>query len=82
MAPVGSYELLVWLIRTSGTLERGPSAEHVCESAACRAAARPLPASAVDGERTGGSERGTSGPALAARGSGRRAAGHPRQRAA
>jgi hypothetical protein len=28
---VGSYELLVWLIRTSGALERGPSAGHPCE---------------------------------------------------
>src|SRR5947199_9563319 len=29
---VGSYELLVWLIRTSGVLERGPSAGHPCET--------------------------------------------------
>ena len=79
---VGSYELLVWLIRTSGAAGRGPSAEHLCDGAACRAAARPVPASAADGERTGGSERDTSDPALAARGSGRRAVGHPRQRAA
>ena len=60
---VGSYELLVWLIRTSGAAERGPSAEHLCNGAACRAAARPVPAPAVDGERPGGSERGTSDPA-------------------
>ena len=79
---VGSYELLVWLIRTSGAAERGPSAEHLCNSAACRAAARPVPASAADGERPGGSERGTSGPGVAARGSGRRAVAHPRRRAA
>ena len=60
---VGSYELLVWLIRASGAAARGPSAEHPCNSAACRAAARPVPASAADGERPAGSERGTSDPA-------------------
>jgi Protein of unknown function (DUF2637) len=37
---VGSYELLVWLIRISGKLERERSVERVCENAACRAAAR------------------------------------------
>ena len=55
---VGSYELLVWLIRTSGAADRGPSAAHLCTGAARRAARRPVPASAVDGERPG-----TSGPA-------------------
>jgi hypothetical protein len=49
---VGSYELLVWLIRTSGALERGPSAEpsaeHHCEDTACRAAARSVSAEAID----------------------------------
>ncbi len=34
---VGSYELLVWLIRTSGAVEPGPLAEHLCNRAACRA---------------------------------------------
>src|SRR5580693_7468989 len=33
---VGSYELLVWLIRTSGAVERGSSAEHPCNRAARR----------------------------------------------
>ena len=60
---VGSYELLVWLIRTSGAADRRPSAAHLCTGAACRAARRPIPASAIDDERPGGSERGTSGPA-------------------
>ena len=60
---VGSYELLVWLIRASGAADREPSAEHLCTGAACRAAARPLPAPAIDGERPGGSERVTSDPA-------------------
>ena len=35
---IGSYELLVWLIRTSGPTTRGLSAEHHCKDAACRAA--------------------------------------------
>jgi hypothetical protein len=37
---VGSYELLVWLIRTSGTAEHGPSAECLCDATACRATPR------------------------------------------
>jgi Protein of unknown function (DUF2637) len=59
---VGSYELLVWLIRTSGAVQRGPPEEHLCNGAACRAAIRSLPISAVDGDRPGGSERYASGP--------------------
>ena len=57
---VGSYELLVWLIRTSGAAGLGPSAEHLGNGAACRAARRLVPASAFDGERPGGIQRGTS----------------------
>ena len=30
----GSYELLVWIIRTSGAADRGPSAAHLCPGAA------------------------------------------------
>jgi hypothetical protein len=37
---VGSYELLVWLIRTSGTAEHRPPAEHLGDAAARRAARR------------------------------------------
>src|SRR5262245_39666090 len=37
---VGSYELLVWLIRASGPTTRGLPAEHRCKDAACRAAVR------------------------------------------
>jgi hypothetical protein len=59
---VGSYELLVWLIRTSGAAERGPWAEHLSNRAACRTAIRPLPVSAVAGDRPGGSQRHASGP--------------------
>jgi hypothetical protein len=59
---VGSYELLVWLIRTSGAAERGPSAEHPCNRVACRTAIRSLPIAAVDGDRPGASERQASGP--------------------
>ena len=60
---VGSYELLVWLIRTSGTAAPRPPAGHSGTGAACRAAARPVPASAADGEHPAGSEPGTSDPA-------------------
>src|SRR5437868_1366765 len=42
---VGSYELLVWLIRASGAAGRLPLAEHPSNSAACREAAGPVPAS-------------------------------------
>jgi hypothetical protein len=59
---VGSYELLVWLIRTCGAADRGPSAEHPGTGAACRAARRLAPASAGDGERPGGNQRDTPDP--------------------
>ena len=36
---VGSYELLVWLIRTSGTAEHEPPTGHLGDAAPCRAAA-------------------------------------------
>jgi hypothetical protein len=36
---VGSCELLVWLIRMSGTAEHRPPAGHRCDAAACRVAA-------------------------------------------
>jgi hypothetical protein len=38
---VGSYELLAWLIRTSGTAEYRPPARHLGDAAARRAAAHP-----------------------------------------
>jgi hypothetical protein len=38
---VGSAELLVWMIRTSGTLGCQLVREHRCESAGCRAGAHP-----------------------------------------
>ena len=72
---VGSYELLVWLIRTSGPAGHRPSAGHLCHSAPCRAAARPHPASAADGDRAGESERGTAD--LAGRPAGQAAAHSP-----
>jgi hypothetical protein len=59
----GSYELLVWLIRASGAADCGLSAAHLCTGAACRAALRPVPASAADGERSAGNQRDTSDPA-------------------
>ena len=59
---VGSYELLIWLVRTSGAVERGTSAEHLCNGAACRAEVHPLPTSGVDVDRPGGSGRDMSDP--------------------
>ena len=35
---VGSYELLVWLIRTSGTVQHRSPAGHRCDAAPCSAA--------------------------------------------
>ena len=57
---VGSYELLVWLIRTSRAADRRPSPAHLRNGAACRAARRLVPASAADGERPRGNQRDTS----------------------
>jgi hypothetical protein len=36
---IGSYELLVWIIRRSGTQGQEPPAKHSCEDTACRAVA-------------------------------------------
>jgi hypothetical protein len=55
---VGSYELLVWLIRTSGALEHELPAEHRCGNTASRAAARPAPA--ADSEQRSRGDRGPS----------------------
>jgi hypothetical protein len=60
--PPRENKLLVWLIRASGAVERGPSAEHLGNRAACRSAIRSFPISVVDGDRLGGSERHVSGP--------------------
>jgi hypothetical protein len=56
---VGSYELLVWLIRTSRTVEHGPSAGHLGDATACRAAARSAKTAATDTECPRRCERGT-----------------------
>jgi hypothetical protein len=70
---VGSYELLLWLIRTSGALEREPSAEHRCGYTACRARLR-APASAVDNGQHSRSGRDPSDQCWRPEG---RPAGHP-----
>ena len=70
MAPAGSYELLVWLIRTSGAPTPVPPAGHPCENAACRGAARSAPAAAIDSEQHSPSDRDLSAQ-------GRRQAGIP-----
>jgi hypothetical protein len=61
--PCGLVRTLVWLIRTSEPAARGTSAVHRCKGAADRAAVHPVPASAGDGDRSRGSERGTPGQA-------------------
>jgi hypothetical protein len=53
---VGSYELLVWLIRTSGTPESEPSAKRSCDTA-CRASTRSGPAATAEGEQHGDGAR-------------------------
>ena len=57
---VGSYELLVWLIRTCGAADPGPSAGYLCTGAAYCGAARPVPAPAIDSERPEGNQRDTA----------------------
>ena len=52
---VGSYELLVWLIRTSEASGREPSTEHRCDDTAC-CAAEPF----VSAGATGSGQRGHS----------------------
>jgi hypothetical protein len=59
---VGSYELLVWLIRTSGVAEHHASAQQLCHRGACHTASCSLPIATVDGDRAGGSQRHASGP--------------------
>jgi hypothetical protein len=59
MAPMGSYELLVWLIRTSRTAEYRPSAGPLGDAAACRAAARLATIEATGAEFPGRAEPGT-----------------------
>jgi hypothetical protein len=56
---VGSYELLVWLIRTSGTAEHRLPAGHLCEAAACRAAGRSAKTAATAAEFPRRGERDT-----------------------
>jgi hypothetical protein len=62
---VGSYELLVWLIHTSGTPDYEPSVERccrnaACRSAACRSAACSVPPAAADSEQHSRSDRDPS----------------------
>jgi hypothetical protein len=56
---VGSYELLVWLIRTSGTVEHRPSAGQPGDAAPCRAAGRSAETAATGAEFHRQDERDT-----------------------
>jgi hypothetical protein len=57
---VGSYELLVWLIRTSGAVERRPSADHPGDDAACPGAGCSASAAAVDSQQHSRNDRDLS----------------------
>ena len=57
---VGSYEFLIWLIRTSGPVERGLSAEQPREDATCRLAGCSAAAAAVDSEQRRRNDRNLS----------------------
>jgi hypothetical protein len=56
---VGSYELLVWLIRTSGRVEHRPPAAHLGDAAACRVAASSATTAATAAGFPRRGERGT-----------------------
>ena len=56
---VGSYELLVWLIRMSGKVEHRQPAGHLCEAAPCLAAARSATTAATGSEFPRRGERDT-----------------------
>ena len=56
---VGSYELLVWLIRTCGTVEHRPPAGHLGDAAPCRAAGRSGKTAAIGTEFPRRGERDT-----------------------
>src|SRR5262249_37177220 len=61
---------LVWLIRTAGTVEREPPAEHCCGNTACRAAARSALAAAIDSGQHSRND-GVSRPTVPGQGSNR-----------
>jgi hypothetical protein len=54
---VGSYELLVWLVRTAGAPERGAAAQHPSDSTAYRVPPTRPSTSAIDGEWRSQDER-------------------------
>jgi hypothetical protein len=59
MGSVGSYELLVWLIRTSGTVQHRPPAGHRGDAAPSAAALRSASPAATATEAPGRGERDT-----------------------
>ena len=72
---VGWYELLVWLIRTCGTVEHRPPAGHLCDAAPCRAAGRSATTAAIGTEfpRRGGRDAPARHGSLRLRSPGRQA---------
>jgi len=57
---VGSYELLVWLVRTSGMLEREPPVDHCRQDAACHAADHSVSGTAADSGQQNRNDRDPS----------------------
>ena len=62
---VGSYELLVWLIRSAGALRQSGSSAHCRLCTDCRDVVLPAPLVSVNGEQRGPSERGSAAAQLA-----------------
>jgi len=62
---VGSYELLVWLIRSAGALRQSGSGAHCRLCTDCRDVVPPAPPVSVNGEQRGPSERGSAAAQLA-----------------
>jgi hypothetical protein len=62
---VGSYELLVWLIRSAGTLQQSASGAHCRQFVVCRDVMPPAPPASVNGEQHGPSARGSTAAQVA-----------------
>jgi Protein of unknown function (DUF2637) len=57
---VGSYELLVWLIRSAGALQQSASGAHCRKCTYCHDVMPPAPSASVNGEQHGPSGRGSA----------------------
>jgi hypothetical protein len=57
---VGSYELLVWLIRSAGALQQSASRAHCRQCVVSRDAMSPAPPASISGEQEGGGVHGSA----------------------